>query len=169
MKALKYGITAYPLASSYLNEFEFYLAYADNGGATGLGSPSGIVQLFEAAVQNATATVASFYSWLGGSSSAPSWFITLMQDIALTTNGVAYVNDPDLQRQLSGNPADLQQQPGYRALLNKGMRVVIVAHSQGNFYANRAYEVLAAQKPAWANSVGIVAVASPAPLGVGLA
>ncbi|MDQ6966247.1 MAG: hypothetical protein Q9M23_04935, partial [Mariprofundaceae bacterium] len=144
-----------------MSGFEFYLAYADNGGAASLGSLSGLAQLHEAFVQKQAATYAMFWRWAGGLPGAPAWFSTLMQDIAVATNATAYVNDADLQKQLSGDPANLQQQPGYRALLNKGMRVVIVAHSQGNFYANRAYDALAAQKPAWGNSVGIVAVASP--------
>jgi len=158
---LEITIRGYFQASQYLSEFEFYLAYADNGGAAGLGSLSGLAQLHEAFVQKQAATYAMFWRWAGGLPGAPAWFSTLMQDIAVATNATAYVNDPDLQKQLSGDPANLQQQPGYKALLNKGMRVVIVAHSQGNFYANRAYDALAAQKPEWGNSVGIVAVASP--------
>lgn len=46
--------------------------------------------------------------------------------------------------------------------MNAGKRIVIVSHSQGNFYANAAYSALTLNTPAWANSVGVVQVATPA-------
>ncbi len=160
-KRLEDELRASPYSTPFLAEFEFYLAYADNGGAAGPLSLAGMGQLHEAFVQKQAATESMFWRWLGGFPGAPAWFSAKMQNLAKAVNAAAYVNDIDLQKQLKGDPANIKQQPGYRALLNQGMRVVIVAHSQGNFYANAAFDALKAQKPAWANSIGIVAVASP--------
>jgi hypothetical protein len=53
----------------------------------------------------------------------------------------------------------------YRDHLRKGRRVVVVAHSQGNLYANAAYRTLfqTASPTDGERSFGIVAVATPAP------
>lgn len=51
----------------------------------------------------------------------------------------------------------------YRNALASGQKVLVVAHSQGNFYANEAKKLLAAEiTPAELNSFGIYSVASPA-------
>ncbi|MCP4354107.1 MAG: hypothetical protein GY793_00470 [Proteobacteria bacterium] len=47
------------------------------------------------------------------------------------------------------------------ACLEAGMRVILVAHSQGNMYANELYAEIARYHGEYANSVGIVNVASP--------
>jgi hypothetical protein len=151
---------AYPQASQYLAEFEFYLAYADNGGATGPLSLSGLQQLLEFSRQRQAAVDSAFWRWLGGLAVAPEWFKTMMNDLAVATNASAYIKDVDLQLQLNGDPAN-PNQPGYRPLLNQGKRVVIVAHSQGNFYANMVYDGLQWSGGLTTNSLGIVAVASP--------
>ena len=46
----------------------------------------------------------------------------------------------------------------YRTELNVGKKVVLVAHSQGNLYANRAYDLL---RPQYGQNLGIVSVATP--------
>ncbi|MDX8392745.1 MAG: hypothetical protein R8K53_09325 [Mariprofundaceae bacterium] len=158
---LEIKVRTSPYSTPFLAEFEFYLAYADNGGAAGPLSLAGMGQLHEVFVQKKAASESMFWRWLDGVPGTPAWFSAKMQTLAKTVNAAAYVNDIDLQKQIKGDPANIRQQPGYRALLNQGMRVVIVAHSQGNFYANAAFDALKAQKRAWANSIGIVAVASP--------
>lgn len=50
----------------------------------------------------------------------------------------------------------------YLGDLSQGRRVLAVAHSQGNLYANSAYGLLRASAPALAESFGIVSVATPA-------
>jgi hypothetical protein len=142
-------------------QYEYKLAYADNGGATGPGSLAGLAQLYEAFDQKQAANDSSFWRWLAGLSTAPAWFKTMMTDLATATNANAYVDDATLQLQLNGDPADPVLQPGYRTLLKEGKRVVIVAHSQGNFYANTAYDGLVQQYPDYVNRLGIVAVATP--------
>lgn len=158
---LKIYISVYPQGNVYFAQLEFDLAYADNGGATAPGSLAGLAQLYEAFVQKQAANDSSFWRWLGGIAAAPTWFKTMMNDLATATNANAYVDDVALQLQLNGDPADPVLQPGYRPLLKEGKRVVIVAHSQGNFYANTAYDGLVQQYPDYANRLGIVAVATP--------
>jgi hypothetical protein len=46
--------------------------------------------------------------------------------------------------------------------LKSGKKVVLVAHSQGNFYANNAYIYIKSNYPQYTNSIGIVMAASPA-------
>lgn len=50
----------------------------------------------------------------------------------------------------------------YRSDLQEGRRVVVVAHSQGNLYANNAVKELVSESPQFSNSIGIVGVATPA-------
>jgi hypothetical protein len=51
----------------------------------------------------------------------------------------------------------------YRELIRDGKKVVVVAHSQGNLFANKAYDILYSGNDALTtNSFGIVAVATPA-------
>jgi hypothetical protein len=58
---------------------------------------------------------------------------------------------------------DLQVMVGQYLLdLKSGKKVVLVAHSQGNFYANNAYLYIKSNYPQYANSIGIVMTASPA-------
>ena len=61
------------------------------------------------------------------------------------------------------NDADLaQHMRSYRAALDLHAKLVIVSHSQGNFYANAAYAALASEKPEYGAATGVVGVASPA-------
>ncbi|MCK5720435.1 MAG: hypothetical protein KAH84_10880 [Thiomargarita sp.] len=50
----------------------------------------------------------------------------------------------------------------YREAILHGQKVLLVAHSEGNFYANMAKQILKTQKPAIAiDSLGIFGIASP--------
>ena len=86
-----------------------------------------------------------YYQWLSNPSSSPALFQTALQSLEVGSTVSSYVNDPDLQTHVQKYAADLAA----------GKKVVLVAHSQGNFYANRAYEQLAS------TSLGIVSVGTP--------
>ncbi len=89
----------------------------------------------------------SYFSLLN----APDFFVHAAEKMARMVTARHYVNDEDLRehvRKLS-------------AVLKKDLAVLIVAHSQGNFYANRAFEVLTEQIGADPERIGIVGVASP--------
>lgn len=158
---LRKRLTQSSAAYADQTKYEYKLAYADNGGAAGVASPNGIQKLYGAYKQRKSSNSTFFWRFLGGLAVAPTWFQTMMTNIAASLNAQAYVNNASLQLQLNGDPANLTLQPGYRTLINDGKRIVIVAHSQGNFYANAAYDALTFQAPAVASNVGIVAVATP--------
>ncbi len=128
----------------------FKLAYADNGGATGPGSLSGLRQLLEVYIQKRGDSTSYFWRLLASIDIAPTWFQQAMKNIAAQATTRVYANDADLQSHLNTI---------YRPALQEGKRVLIVSHSQGNFYANAAYSALSGQ---FAANVGNVQVASPA-------
>jgi hypothetical protein len=95
---------------------------------------------------------------LGPTPAVPQW----MKDEAINAqitkakelNARYYFTDKDLQTMVAQYLLDLQS----------GKKVVLVAHSQGNFYANNAYIHIRNNYPQYANSIGIVMAASPASL-----
>lgn len=70
-------------------------------------------------------------------------------------NEASYVNDVDLNSHINQH---------YLPLLNDDYKVVILSHSQGNFYANRAWNTIAnmANGSELTNALGIVGVADVA-------
>ena len=136
------------------NEF-VDLAYANDGGAafTLSGVLPGMGQLLELYLQNQLVdNTSNFWHWVSatGSVPAPQWFLDGMKQIAAATNAVNYVFDGDLRNQVSI----------YTGYLKAGDKVLIVSHSQGNFYSNAAHRLLT--QAGFGNNVGIVAVATPA-------
>jgi hypothetical protein len=109
-------------------------------------------QLIEVAEQRVGADLAIFWRMLAGVELAPDWLREEAGRIAIEVQQVPFVEDED----------SIAHVARYRELLNDGSKVVLVAHSQGNLYANAAYATLfereAAPLPA---SLGIVSVASP--------
>ena len=122
---------------SGLTDVEYHTAYNQNELAT---------QFFEVAYQSFGATYGTLLGLLAGSRATPSWFDRwLGREVALIGE-MDYVLDADLQSQVQT----------YRTLLDGGRKVVIVAHSQGNFYANRACRRIGSP------SLGVVGVGTPA-------
>ncbi len=169
LKELKYKIKAFPQASAFVATFEFHLAYARDHSATPGGSVLG--DGLEVARQHINDNSMSlFWIWhvgiIGTVTSPPVWFQQWKQEQSRLMNQQTYINDPDFQSMLNGSvgPPAVGQAlfPGYRKLLNDGKRVLIVSHSQGNFYANAVYDALTTENSAWASSIGNVQVASPA-------
>lgn len=156
-KELTIKVIADPQVSQYLDEFVFYLAYASNNDGLGRSGPAQILEIY---LEWAGDKTQNFWRGLVGNDVLPQKVKDTMLAIGGGVNSAAYIIDADFQRQLLGNGTD--NNPGYRRLLNEGNRVVIVAHSQGNYYANAIYSKLKAEKTAWGASVGIVAVATPA-------
>ena len=98
-----------------------------------------------------------FWRWVAGIQGIPQSIQDIMNNIAAGVNKNGYALDPDLQNQVTL----------YSKLLNAGKRIVIVSHSQGNFYANAAYSALILNNPAWASSIGNVQVATPTGQNIG--
>jgi len=158
-------LQALPNSQIGANELEFHLAYADDRGAnanTVTGVLTGIDQLYEVHIQHGGGLATNFWHWLAGIQAAPQWFQDAMTNMEVLQTALTYANDTDLQAMLNGTPlavAQGTQFKGYKYLLGEGKRVLIVSHSQGNFYANAVYTLLAAQYGA---NIGNVQVATPA-------
>jgi hypothetical protein len=86
-----------------------------------------------------------FWLWLSHPNQAPTWFSPFL--ILAATTAVSPLGS-DLQAQVNN----------YRKDLNNNVKVVVVAHSQGNFYANEAFGSLSASS----NQFSLVSVATPA-------
>ncbi len=87
-----------------------------------------------------------FFHYLEGKQTPPSWYEPLFKQAFQAASKVNNIVSLDLQKHVDHYNADLFE----------GKKVVLVAHSQGNFYANSAYARI--NSP----SMGIVAVATPA-------
>jgi hypothetical protein len=93
-----------------------------------------------------------YWEWLANMSLAPQWFQDEFNTHMTLINTVSYVLDAELRTMVNEYLQDL----------NSGKKVVIVSHSQGNLYANAAYQFIKDNYPKYKNSIGIVAVGTPA-------
>lgn len=85
----------------------------------------------------------SYFSEFNG----PQWFSEVLKTLSQGVVKKSYIFDKDLQRHVKK----------YKKYLDQNLELAIVAHSQGNFYANRAYEYLMSD----ADKIRIVSVANP--------
>jgi hypothetical protein len=112
----------------------------------------GIYSLFEVFRQRMGDRAASYWRMLGNLEIAPDWLQDAAREIASNFDLAEALVDDDLQRHVQR----------YQNLLLSGNRVLVVAHSQGNLYANAAYGNLAADSRNPMDAFGIVSVATPA-------
>ena len=106
-----------------------------------------LIDIAEAFGQN-TGEYELLWDYLENLNQAPQWFKTLY---AQKTKQYIANNDADLQEHISQYNKDIRS----------GKKVVIVSHSQGNFYANYAREEVIRRNPEYTNNIRIVGVASP--------
>ena len=112
-----------------------------------------ILDLFEAYEQIFSSAVGGFFRFLSGVDTAPDWLQQEFGRVAKDVDRGSYVQDSDLRQHINS----------YRAALSEGRTVIIVAHSQGNLYANQAYRLLYdSPEPPDPNQVILIAVATPA-------
>jgi len=112
--------------------------------------------LYESAKQKLGAenVITSFWRWLGNQEIMPD---VLQEEVRTLTTQF------DFATRVA--PEDLDNHVLlYRTSMLEGKKVLVVAHSQGNFFANAAYEKLFTgdQALAFSQSFGIVSVATPA-------
>jgi hypothetical protein len=119
------------------------------GFATACNPTRGHIQdLWRATKQSFQSDFSSFYRALANVDPMPqSLKQAFLADAASVTESA-----------VSGDPALAAQVATYENLLFEGQKVVVAAHSQGNFYANLASTALTAEEQA---SFGIVSVANP--------
>jgi|GEM_PF-1030382 len=110
-----------------------------------------IADLLQAATQVGLQFSSQVMLWMTGATGIPSW----LQDILSNAMQGFY---PVVANELQDHVDK------YRDALLQGNKVLIVSHSQGNLYANEAYEMLLRQNPELPvrQSVGIYGVATPA-------
>ncbi|TRO82574.1 YfaP family protein [Trichloromonas acetexigens] len=104
-------------------------------------------QVLEVARQKIITDWQSIYQWLANLEEAPDWFKDAMLTLSKGMTAGEYVIDSQLRNFVSK----------YRENLDTGYKVLLFAHSQGNFYSNLAFTWV--NKP---DNVGIVSVATPA-------
>ena len=124
----------------------FQLAYDTYNNTT----QSGLDQLLQGAIQIGLSDASLFWLFLAHAAPASSSFQQLFLVLAETTNLAAYISEVDLQTQVGQ----------YATTLNAGSNIVVVSHSQGNLYANKAYDLLYPDNQT-RNNFHIVAAATP--------
>lgn len=112
--------------------------------------------LYESAKQKLGAenVVISFWRWLGNQEVMPDALQEELKAMAARFDFATRVAPEDLNNHILL----------YRTSMLEGKKVLVVSHSQGNFFVNAAYEKLftGSQALTTASSFGIVAVATPA-------
>lgn len=107
-----------------------------------------IRDVWESVRQSIDSDFAHFYRWLSFLEPMPDFVQQYFGRRAAEVTSVSVAGSPDLQEQLRL----------YRNQILEGKKVILVAHSQGNLFANLAFMSLTAEE---ARSVGIVSVANP--------
>lgn len=107
-----------------------------------------IPDLWEAYKQDVNTDYSQFYRMLAGIEAFPEFFRDTFLRIARTIEIWGAVGNDDLQNHLAL----------YRDSIREGNKVIAVAHSQGNLFANQAYPLLLSEER---QSFGIVSVANP--------
>lgn len=109
------------------------------------GKLSDLMETFE---QNLQTDWSQFWRYLAGLDPMPDFFQNKLKEIANTVD----------ESILKGNPAVQDHIEKYNKFLSEGNKVVVVAHSQGNLFANIAYLGIDSQ---YIDGFGIVSVGNP--------
>jgi|CXWL01.1.fsa_nt_gi hypothetical protein len=134
------------LTPEEFRNLEFALAYNQSYGV--------LSDLYESLKQRLGTdnAVTSFWRWLGGLDVLPDAVRQEFFRVATSFDFSTRVGTADLSNHLAM----------YRAKTLAGKKVLVVSHSQGNFFANAAYETLyGGSSPLRTRSFGIVSVANP--------
>lgn len=121
---------------------QYWLVYNEDEGL--------LEQVWEVAKQRGEAEQADFWRYVAGLEVVPGWLEEAILDLVEGGRLETWTNDADLAAHVSA----------YEGFIDAGARVVTVAHSQGNLYANGAYRALSAE---YQPHFGVVSVATPAP------
>lgn len=109
------------------------------------------LDLVDSAGQKLGDEIGKIFSYLGNIEPLPDWFQQQLSDISVRATAGSYLLDSDLKGFVER----------YESLLSNGRRLVLIAHSQGNFYANEAYQRLLLGSHGQ-NPVDIIGIATPA-------
>lgn len=125
-------------SSDEYSQVEFKLAYNK--------TERKILDLWEAAKQEVVISVSSFFRFLSGLSPLPDTLQESYVDLAISFDELSLSN-ADVQNHLKI----------YKSLISEGKNIVLVAHSQGNYFASLSYNNLSNEEQ---NYMGIVSVAN---------
>lgn len=128
---------------SGLGNRKIYLAYNVN--------ETPLHVLLQAAAQKKEEFGRKFWRFLANLSLAPDDFFQLARERSREYDRDRYLNDDDLKMHVAA----------YRIKISEGARVIIVPHSQGNFYANAAWYILDENRET-KNKTSIIGAAVPA-------
>jgi hypothetical protein len=107
-----------------------------------------LADLWRAYKQSVSSSFSAFWRVIAGLDPMPQSLRTAFLDIAGQITLAAAVDDPTLAGHIAR----------YKSLISEGEKIVVTAHSQGNFYANLSSDSLTDDER---TSFGIVAVADP--------
>jgi hypothetical protein len=107
------------------------------------------LDLLEANIQSLQQNYSQFWRILSGLVPMPASFRDRLIELAERIDGAQLVGAQDTRQHVEN----------YRRNILQGKKVVLVAHSQGNFFANQSHGLLTADER---RSFGIVGVATPA-------
>jgi hypothetical protein len=107
-----------------------------------------MLDLFEAVRQRQQLAVSRFYRIMAGLELMPDFMVDLYLEAARLADLAGVAMDSELISHIQT----------YKRQISEGKKVVVVAHSQGNLFANQAWPFLTGEEQ---GSFGIVAVASP--------
>lgn len=116
-------------------EIRYTLAYNQQAVFSEKGFPvvdwgkSVLAQAFDVFINNDVGNVNLFWRWIDGSFLAPGWFLSMRNELVIGTDFFDYVRSDVLDRHIDG----------YNKVVDRGKHVIVVAYSEGNFYANAAY------------------------------
>jgi hypothetical protein len=119
---------------------DFKLSYNETGGA--------LRDLFESTIQGLTLDASRFWRIIWMREFMPDWFADKLLLLATALDKSALVTNDSLQDHVST----------YAAKIAEGKKVLLVAHSQGNFFGNQAYNLLDNRER---QSFAMVSVANP--------
>jgi hypothetical protein len=114
---------------------------------------SALTQLYQVREQKDEDSSREFWLRLSRMSLAPEWFQKKALEISLEWDEQRYVFDIDLKRHVETYK---------KVLVNDGDRVILVAHSQGNFYGNSAFALLGKEIKELSGHFQMISVATPA-------
>jgi hypothetical protein len=123
------------------DEFEklgFNIAYNPTGGF--------LADILEAAIQDVTTDISQLWRYLNNLLPMPEALQNLIEEGIAGLDESALVNTDSLARHVAL----------YRTAILEGQKVLLVAHSQGTFYANQAYALLSSEER---KSFGLVSIA----------
>jgi hypothetical protein len=110
----------------------------------------GLADLYQSVQQAGLQWNSEIFNWINGIGIAPQWFVDWFKTYYLKATVIVA---PELNEHVQK----------YSRAITSGQKVLVVSHSQGNFYVNEAKKLLTAQlTPQQMQSFGIFGVAVPA-------